>query len=119
MSSVQLNRILTSLTDLDLALRVTDITLETIAALSDRLERSTLPRHFLLREAELDDLWRAAEVAVRQAEAESEAPATVHALEDLLATVMRAHDLAGDGRVAEATATLRSAPALLPNGEKK
>jgi hypothetical protein len=107
MSDVPLEKLFASLSDLDRALPVSEVTSETLKLLSDRLERSTLPRHYLLREAELDDLWRAAEAMLYRARAAGHDAATVEELERLLAVAMRAHDLAGEGRVAEATDTLR------------
>ena len=103
----EIEKLFDSLTDLDRALPVSNISSETLKALSDRLEQSTLPRHFLLREAELDDLWRACEVTLFRARIAGESAATLEALEELLAVAMQAHDLAGEGRVEEAKAALR------------
>ena len=52
----EIEKLFDSLTDLDRAMPVSDLTNDTLRALSDRLEQSTLPRHFLPREAELDDM---------------------------------------------------------------
>jgi hypothetical protein len=119
MSETSIEKLFASLTDLDTALPVPDVEVETLNALSDRLERSTLPRHFLLREAELDDLWRAAEAILYQARVDREDPARLRELEHLLLVAMRAHDLAGEGRVAEAMQTLRHRSLPSSNGEGK
>jgi hypothetical protein len=107
MAERRIEKLFDSLSELDRALPVTDISNETCRVLSDRLESSTLPRHFLYREAELDDLWRTGEVTLFRARAAGKDAATVRILEDLLSIAMQAHDLAGEGRVAEATAVLR------------
>jgi len=57
-------RLFASLTDLDDALPVHDCSNETLLTVAQRLGRSSLPRHCVLREAELDDLWRYVEVAL-------------------------------------------------------
>jgi hypothetical protein len=106
-NEVPVEKLFASLSDLDTAMPVSDLTSETLNALSDRLERSTLPRHYLLREAELDDLWRAAEATLYKARAASQDADTLRRLEDLLSVAMLAHDLAGEGRIVEATETLR------------
>jgi hypothetical protein len=112
-----IEKLFASLSDLDSALPVSDVTSETLNALSDRLERSTLPRHYLLREAELDDLWRAAEATLYRARVAGQDAATLENLENLLSVAMRAHDLAGEGRVKEATDTLRRRSESLSTGE--
>lgn len=105
-----MNRLYGSLGDLDTALRIHDFSNETLMSLADRLERSSVPRHFLLREAELDDLWRYVEAALEHARSDgSEDPRTLSNLERLMGIVMGAHDLAGDGAIKESAQKLRSA----------
>ena len=45
-------------------LEISDFSNETLLAVIDRLEQSDQPRHWILREAELDDLWRYIEAAM-------------------------------------------------------
>lgn len=100
--------------DLDFWLDIEDFSNETLLAVVDRLERSAEPRHWILREAELDDLWRYVETALdneRRIDPRSEAAI---GLEVLFEAVHEAHDLTGEGRMAEAAARLRRA--LVPAG---
>ncbi|GEM_PF-3511895 len=114
MTGDDIRNLVGSLTDLDTALRISDFSNETLLALAQRLERSTRPRHFLLREAELDDIWRYVEATLSRAPAAGEDAASIASLERLLALVMQAHDLAGDGEMVRSAATLRSA--MVPEG---
>ena len=89
---------------------VEDYLPETLATLSDALERSTSREHFIYREAELDDLWRVLDTALGEARRDSRAAARVEQLEQLRALTMRAHDLVGsDEQPREAAAVLRTA----------
>lgn len=106
------NRLFASLTDLDTALRVQDFSNETLLAMANRLERSSRPRHFILREAELDDLWRYVDTAVERARNQGEGASVISELERLRGVVMEAHDLAGDGAVQAAAQKLRRAMVL-------
>jgi hypothetical protein len=103
------NRLFASLTDLDTALRIHDCSNETLLAVSERLEQSSLPRHWFLREAELDDLWRYAEATVERARNDGADASMMRRLERLLGIIMEAHDLAGAGATREAAQQLRSA----------
>ncbi len=114
MTDDDIRNLVASLTDLDIALRIRDFSNETLLALAQRLEQSTLPRHFLLREAELDDIWRYVEATLSRAPAAGEDAETIASLERLLALVMQAHDFAGDGEIAQSAATLRGA--MVPEG---
>lgn len=76
-----------------------------IAAMTDRLERSVTPEHFVYRETELDEMWRLVDMALLGA---GSADARAR-LARLKAAVMRAHDLVGvDGLPREAAEALRS-----------
>jgi hypothetical protein len=89
---------------------VEDYSPETLAVLSDALERSTSREHLVYREAELDDLWRVLDTALGEARRDSRAGALAAQLEELRALTMRAHDLVGsDERPREAAAVLRTA----------
>ena len=109
MTSDDVQRLFASFTDLDIALRINDFSNETLLELAERLEQSQVPRHFLLREAELDDIWRYVEASIARAEAAREPEDIVAALKRLLGLVMEAHDLAGDGEIAAAAGKLRTA----------
>jgi hypothetical protein len=97
-----IHRLFASLTDLDTALRIHDCSNETLLAVAERLEQSALPRHYILREAELDDLWRYVEATVERARNNGADANVMRGLERLLSIIMEAHDLAGDGATSEA-----------------
>jgi hypothetical protein len=96
-------------TDLDRWLEITDFSNETLAAVIERLERSDEPRHWILREAELDDLWRYVEAAIDNERRVDPASPVARRLEHLFTAVELAHDLTGEGRVGEAAQPLRDA----------
>src|SRR5713226_1688029 len=83
--------------DLDRALPVDDFGNDTLLVVTERLEQSTRYQHFILREAELDDVWRHVETAVKAAEAAGREGPALAQLRGLLATVMEAHDLVAGG----------------------
>ena len=96
--------------DLDDMCPIEDYSPETLAMLSDALDRSTSREHFIYREAELDDLWRLLDTALSEARRDSRAGERATQLEQLRALTMRAHDLVGsDERPHEAAAVLRTA----------
>src|SRR5215475_6085210 len=101
-----INRLFASLTDLDTARRIHDCSNETLLAVAERLEQSALPRHWILREAELDDLWRYVEATAERARNNSADASVVRGLERLLGIIMEAHDLAGEGAIREAAQKL-------------
>ncbi len=94
--------------DLDRWLEVADFSNDTLLRLVDRLERSDLPRHWILREAELDDLWRYVEAAIENARRSDPDSPTAATLEGLFHAVSEAHDLTGEGRTVEAAQRLRA-----------
>ena len=94
--------------NLDRWLEVADFSDETLLSLVDRLERSDLSRHWILREAELDDLWRHVEAAIENERRGDPASIEIVKLEVLFQAVSEAHDLTGEGRMAEAAERLRA-----------
>jgi hypothetical protein len=94
--------------DLNRALPIDDFGNDTLLTLAERLEQSTRYQHYILREAELDDVWRHVETALKVAEASGDSGPGVVELRSLLAAVMAAHDLVADGSPNEAAARLRT-----------
>ncbi len=94
--------------NLDRWLEVVDFSDETLLSLVDRLARSDLPRHWILREAELDDLWRYVEAAIENERRSDPTSTEIAKLEVLFQAVSEAHDLTGEGRMAEAAECLRA-----------
>lgn len=89
--------------------RVPDCSTDSIATLVDLLDRSSRPEHWLYREAELDDLWRHAEMELASARALAPDSSLVDAYQHLYETAFAAHNLAAHGRLDEAAARLREA----------
>jgi hypothetical protein len=94
--------------DLDRALPVDDFGNDTLLTITERLEQSTRYQHYILREAELDDVWRHVETALKNAQAQGHDGPEVAELQRLLEAVMAAHDLVADGSAREAAAPLRA-----------
>ena len=98
--------------DIERWLEVEDFSGDTLLRLAERLERSDLPRHWILREAELDDLWRYVEAAIaNERRVDPQSPVAAQ-LDGLFTAVEEAHDLTGEGRTAEAAERLRSVATL-------
>jgi hypothetical protein len=94
--------------DANVVVPVDDFGNDTLLQLVERLEQSTRFQHYIAREAELDDVWRHAEAAIKDAEAETgDGPAIEH-MRRLLDAVMRAHDLVAGGSPDEAARCLRN-----------
>lgn len=95
---------------------IEDFSPATLAALIEALERSTTREHFVYREAELDDLWRVLDTALRAARRDTRERARADRLARLQAIAVEAHDLVGsDERPREAAARLRAALPLAVN----
>ena len=94
--------------DLNRALPVDDFGNDTLLTLVERLERSSRYQHYILREAELDDVWRHVETALKVAQAEGRQGSETEPLRRLLDAVMAAHDLVADGSPLDAAARLRA-----------
>ena len=94
--------------DLDRALPVDDFGNDTLLVVTERLEQSSRYQHYILREAELDDVWRHIETALKVAQSQGREGAAVDELQRLLDAVMAAHDFVADGSPNEAAARLRA-----------
>jgi hypothetical protein len=93
--------------DLNRALPVDDFGNDTLLTIVERLERSSRYQHYILREAELDDVWRHVETALKIAQEEAGAQPEVPSLQRLLDAVMAAHDLVAGGEPLQAAGRLR------------
>ncbi len=92
---------------------VEDYSPGTLAVMIEALERSTTREHFVYREAELDDLWRVVDTALRAARRDTRERERALLLERLQAIAQEAHDLVGAAeRPNEAAARLREALSL-------
>ncbi len=94
--------------DLDRALPIDDFGNDTLLTITERLEQSGRYQHYILREAELDDVWRHVETALKNAQAQGLAGPELDELQRLLDAVMAAHDLVAEGSAQEAAARLRA-----------
>lgn len=87
---------------------VEDFTAKSLRVLIRRIERSYTPEHMVYREAELDEMWRLVDGALRDVRAHGGFEEVAVIMERLRAIVMRAHDFIGvDSDVAKAAAELR------------
>jgi hypothetical protein len=93
--------------DPNLVVPIDDFGNDTLLQLVERLEESSRFQHYIAREAELDDVWRHVEAALKSAEMDSPGGPKVEQLRRLLAATMQAHDLVAGGAPVEAARTLR------------
>jgi hypothetical protein len=94
--------------DIDRLHDVEDFTEKSLRALIRRIERSRTPEHMVYREAELDEVWRLVDGALRELRAGGGSEDAAAIMERLRAIVMRAHDFVGvDSDVAKAATELR------------
>ncbi len=89
---------------------IKDFSNETLLGLAERLETSKTFQETLLREMELDEIWRRLDTAIRVRGDDDTQEMRV--LKDMFGLVWQAHDLAGDGKLLEAAAQLRAALSL-------
>jgi hypothetical protein len=94
---------------------IPDFSNATLLALAERLDSSTGFQTLIVREIELDELWRRVETGMKAIATDRGARATRHTLQAIFDLVWQAHDLAGEGRPADAAARLRAAAALRAN----
>src|SRR5438067_13322740 len=87
---------------LDDVVPIEDFSNETLLALAERLEQSASFQQLILREVELDEIYRRVDTAM------SIEPDT-SSLQRLAGLVFEAHDLAADGHPLEAARRLRQA----------
>jgi hypothetical protein len=96
----------------DLAV-IPDFSNEVLLGLAERLEASHSFQELILREVELDEVYRRVDSAVSYAHGQED-PQAIAALEQVRALVFEAHDLARDGSPLEAAKKLRAAMSLEP-----
>lgn len=96
----------------DLAV-IPDFSNDVLLALAERLEDSRTFQELILREVELDEVYRRVDSAASYAEGQ-EGREEIAALQQVRALVFEAHDLARDGSPAEAAKKLRAAMSLEP-----
>jgi hypothetical protein len=94
--------------DPNLVVPIDDFGNDTLLQLVERLEESTRFQHYIAREAELDDVWRHVEAAIKGAEIDSADGPAIAQLRRLLDAVMAAHDLVAGGAADEAARRLRA-----------
>jgi hypothetical protein len=87
---------------------VDDLGNDTLLQLVERIEQSARFQHYILREAELDDVWRHVETVLKTHERAGHDSGSTRRLEDLLEAVMAAHDLVAEGETSAAAARLRT-----------
>ncbi len=92
--------------NLDDVVPIEDFSNETLLALAQRLETSRTFQQLIVREVELDEVWRRVDTVLSR---ERDLGADVEGLEHLHQLVFEAHDLAADGRSHEAAQRLRAA----------
>lgn len=88
---------------------IDDFSNDTLLALAERLERSETFQELIAREAELDEIWRRVDTAIKGAHERGESAEATASLQELFRCVFEAHDLAGDGEPHKAARRLRDA----------
>jgi hypothetical protein len=94
--------------DLNEMVEINDFSNDTLIALADRLEQSNSFQELLVREAELDEIYRRVETALIDASSENDQHSRA-GLQQLFQRVWEAHDLAAEGEPKEAARRLRQA----------
>jgi len=94
--------------DLSEMVEINDFSNDTLIALAERLEQSNSFQELLVREAELDEIYRRVETALIDASSENDAHSS-DGLQHLFQRVWEAHDLAAEGEPNEAARRLRQA----------
>lgn len=80
-----------------------------LSAIISRLERSSTLEHLVYREAELDEVWRLLDAALREARRNLAGAETIELLEGLKEMTFKVHDLVGvDSDPQAAAAELRA-----------
>jgi hypothetical protein len=92
---------------------IADFSNETLLGLAERLERSQTFQEHIIREVELDEIFRRVDSAVRLAEQDGDLD-SVTTLQTVRALVFEAHDLAGHGMPLDAAGRLRAAMSIEP-----
>ncbi|MFN0070758.1 MAG: hypothetical protein ACKVVP_04610 [Chloroflexota bacterium] len=94
--------------DLTQMISIDDFSNDTLIALADRLEKSTSFQELLVREAELDEIYRRVETALIDATSQDD-KYSASGLQQLFQRVWEAHDLAAEGEPLEAARRIRQA----------
>ena len=100
--------------DLAEVVEIEDFSNETLLALAERLENSRTFQDLIMREVELDEVWRRVDTVLRNADEQGLDQQSIGTLEKLFTLVFEAHDLAGDDQPLEAAKKLRAAMSLQP-----
>lgn len=95
--------------DLTELMAIEDFSNDTLIQLADRLEQSKTFHELLVREAELDEIYRRVETAMIEARDRGEDKGFQAGLERIYQLVWQAHDLAAEGEPLEAAKRLRDA----------
>ncbi len=95
--------------DLEDVVEITDFSNKTLLALAQRLETSQTFQQLILREVELDEVWRRVDTVLQAERASGSEQRAIAALERVHKLVFEAHDLAADDRPQEAAGRLRQA----------
>jgi len=99
--------------NLDDIVPINDFSNETLLALAQRLESSRTFQHLILREVEMDEIFRRVDTVIKDERERGASPEALRALEQLYGLVFRAHDLAADDQPLEAAKLLRSAMTVM------
>jgi hypothetical protein len=83
-----------------------DLSLATLIALVDRLQKTETPDQFLCREIELDEAYVQADADLRSAQERSSEAEQLEQARTIRTLVLSAHDLLGDSEVAAAVKEL-------------
>jgi len=94
--------------------QIPDFSNDTLLLLAERLEGSRTFQELIIREVELDEVYRRVDAAVRQSEERSADPGEHETLQKVRDLVFAAHDLASQGRPLDAASSLRAAMTLEP-----
>src|SRR5947209_8093863 len=93
---------------------IPDFSNETLLSLAERLETSHSLQELIVREVELDAVFRRVDSAVRTSENDAAGMDGHDMLQRVRSLVCEAHDLAGAGQPLEAARRLRSAMSMEP-----
>jgi hypothetical protein len=94
--------------------QIPDFSNDTLLALAERLEQSRTFQELIIREVELDEVYRRVDAAVRQSEEPGSDSGEHDALRKMRDLVFAAHDLASQGHPLDAATSLRAAMTLEP-----
>lgn len=95
-------------------LDIRDFSNETLLTLAERLESSRTFQELILREVELDEIYRRVDSAAKEAETGEAGGVDAGTLQQIRPLVFEAHDLASAGQPLEAARSLRAAMSLEP-----